>query len=265
MALAGEWIKMRVGLWDDPRVAVMAAKMGQPEATVIGCLFRLWTLGDQHTEDGTLLGMTPDILDRKTGVDGFSEAAVSVGWLEEFEGGLRIPRFDEHNGQSAKRRSQHAKSTSKRRSQSGCAPAKRTTGAPEEEQDKRKNQNKKKGAAADPADLQAVVNAWNKLASDVGLPTVRTLTDKRKAALSARLADPDWRANWNAGIQAIRGSPFCCGAKGWKADFDWFVAPDSLTKILEGKYSDAKPTTQRTGPGQVYSGGTDHSAGGSTF
>ena len=37
-------------------------------------------------------------------------------------------------------------------------------------------------------------------------------------------------------------SPFCLGAgsRGWKADIDWFLRPDTVTRIMEGKY-DPKP------------------------
>lgn len=102
--MAGDWIKMRDNLWDDPRVSRLCDMTGSTEATAIGGLFWLWATCDQHTENGRLEGVTTATIDRKTRIKGFGKALISVGWLEESEDGLSIPRFDEHNGASAKRR-----------------------------------------------------------------------------------------------------------------------------------------------------------------
>lgn len=106
---AGDWIKMRNNLWDDPRVAQMCVLMSQPEAVVVGCLYRLWALADEHTETGTLPKLTTAALDRKVGFNGFASALAAVGWLTETAQGLVIERFDEHNGRTAKRRASDAK------------------------------------------------------------------------------------------------------------------------------------------------------------
>lgn len=96
---------MRNNLWDDPRVSRICDATGATEATVVGALYWLWAAGDEHTEDGHLPGLSRGGLDRKVRLPGFAEAVLSVGWLLESDAGLTIPRFDEHNGASAKRRS----------------------------------------------------------------------------------------------------------------------------------------------------------------
>lgn len=107
--MAGDWIKMRSNLWDDPRVAGVCDRTGASEAQVIGALYWLWTTADQHTQDGFMGGLTTTSVNRKTAVEGFAQALIEVGWLEHAEGGLIVPRFDEHNGVSAKRRASEAK------------------------------------------------------------------------------------------------------------------------------------------------------------
>jgi len=102
--MAGDWIKMRTNLWDDPRVSSLADATRTGEATVIGGLYWLWSTADQHSVDGRLDGYTLAQVDRKTGIKGFGRALVSVGWLAEHEGGVTIPEFNAHNGASAKRR-----------------------------------------------------------------------------------------------------------------------------------------------------------------
>ncbi len=116
--MAGEWIKVRTNLWDDTRVCAICDKTGQSEATVIGGLYWLWSTADEHTEDGLCNGLSVSAIDRKTGIKGFGAALVSIKWLEETPDGVRMMRFDEHNGASAKARATTAKRVAKHRSHS---------------------------------------------------------------------------------------------------------------------------------------------------
>ena len=114
--MAGDWIKMRSNLWDDPRVARIVELTGHSEAEVVGGLYWLWATADQHSTDGVLVGMTLQTIQRKTGLPGngeldrisFPAALVEVDWIVVEPGGLRIPRFADHNGASAKRRATEA-------------------------------------------------------------------------------------------------------------------------------------------------------------
>jgi hypothetical protein len=85
---------------------------------------------------------------------------------------------------------------------------------------------------------------FEKWATMEGVPRITTITESRKKLAYARMKEPFFRENWIAGMEAIRQSPFLTGKndRGWKADIDWFLRPDSLPKILEGKYE-----TQKTG------------------
>lgn len=112
------WIKMRGNLWDDPRVAKICDDTGKREAEVIGGLYWLWSMADEQTDDGTLIGLSTATIDRKTGIKGFGEAVLSIGWIEQLPDGLMIVRFEEHNGASAKRRAGMAKASSKYRGSS---------------------------------------------------------------------------------------------------------------------------------------------------
>jgi hypothetical protein len=102
--VAGDWIKMRGNLWDDPRVGRLSDLTGATEAQVIGSLYWLWTSADQHTENGFMPGLSLRQIDRKTGLQGFGAALVDIGWVEDGSDGITILNFSEHNGASAKRR-----------------------------------------------------------------------------------------------------------------------------------------------------------------
>ena len=107
--MAGDWIKMRSNLWDDPRISWIVDSTDCSEAAAIGGLYWLWVAADQHSSDGVMHGMSLRTVDRKTGISGFSAALVSAGWLEEHPDGIKLARFEEHNGASAKMRAQTAK------------------------------------------------------------------------------------------------------------------------------------------------------------
>lgn len=106
--MAGDWIKMRGNLWDDPRIGRLVDLTDSSEAAVIGALYWLWATADQHTEDGIMPGLSLRQIDRKTGVKGMGDALVAVGWLADHPEGVRIINFEDHNGASAKRRSMDA-------------------------------------------------------------------------------------------------------------------------------------------------------------
>jgi hypothetical protein len=113
--MAGDWIKMRGNLWDDPRVARICDMTDSGEAAVVGALYWLWSTADQHTEDGCMPGLTLRQIDRKTGLQGFGAALVSIGWLADDPQGVVIANFEEHNGSSAKKRCQTAQRVAKAR------------------------------------------------------------------------------------------------------------------------------------------------------
>jgi hypothetical protein len=94
--MAGDWIKMRGNLWDDPRVSRLCDLTEQTEAAVIGGLYWLWATADQHTENGILPGLTLRQIDRKSGVPGLGQALCDIGWLADHPEGVRILRFEEH-------------------------------------------------------------------------------------------------------------------------------------------------------------------------
>lgn len=106
--MAADWIKMRVDLPTHPKVVCIASACQADRLRVVGGLLSVWGLFDAHSVDGKLEGYTPTVMDEAVGFPGFSDAMISVGWLE-FDGfSLCMPQFDEHNGQSAKKRAQDA-------------------------------------------------------------------------------------------------------------------------------------------------------------
>jgi|688.fasta_scaffold258095_2 hypothetical protein len=113
--MAGTWIKLRTNIFTDARIASIARKLKTDNFGIIGRLCLLWSNADEHTRDGNIKSLTPEILDSWVGLDGFSEELVSLGWIAFNEHGATLPRFDEHNGQSAKRRAEDSARKAKTR------------------------------------------------------------------------------------------------------------------------------------------------------
>jgi len=103
--------------------------------------------------------------------------------------------------------------------------------------------NRKEGNGADAplpsSDADKAFRNWNRVAEQAGLPIARTLTADRRKRLNARLADIGGLAEWNAALENLLDSEFCCGKndRGWKADFDFLLQPKSLNRLLEGSYN----------------------------
>ena len=100
------WIKMRVSLADDPAVISMARRLGASAYEVVGLLHSVWSWANLHTEDGIAKGVKREWLDNKFEREGLADAMMDVGWLLEDDAGIIIPKFDRHNGHSAKARAQ---------------------------------------------------------------------------------------------------------------------------------------------------------------
>lgn len=88
-----------------------------------------------------------------------------------------------------------------------------------------------------------LVGLWN---SNCGpLPRISKLTAKRNIAINKRLSEEPDLKTWETAIKKLAVSSFACGdnKQGWKANIDFLLRPDSLVKILEGQYDNAKKTS----------------------
>lgn len=129
--MAGDWIKMQKSLPRDPRVVRISSALKADRLRIVGGLLSAWCLFDEQTEDGMLPGYTPELMDEIVGFPGLALAMSSVNWLEIGDGFLAVPRFDEHNGQSAKRRAQDSLRKTSSRKADKCPHEKRTKSGPE--------------------------------------------------------------------------------------------------------------------------------------
>lgn len=113
------WIKVRTSLGRSPKVVrILSALRADISRTgsvgfvdklrVVGGLVAVWALFDEQSEDGNLVGYSTEALDDEVGLPGLSAAMVAVEWLFVDGETLALPRFEDHNGASAKRRANDA-------------------------------------------------------------------------------------------------------------------------------------------------------------
>ena len=272
---------MRGNLWDDPRVAAIVDATDTSEATVIGALYWLWATADDHTEDGMLQGMTVRQVDRKTGIPGFAQAVADIGWIEVEATGVRIVRFDEHNGASAKRRA----SESRRKVSARDADKMRTSGGHdedagrngcgssahlEEEREEEVEGSRAESAIADSspqADAfaddtgkvegngvprcpqKAIVALYHEILPE--LAPVREWTDARARALGARWREKAERQSltwWREYFEYVKTSDFLMGKVAGRSgrpfmgcNLEWLVTPSKMTNVIEGRYENSAP------------------------
>ena len=81
--------------------------------------------------------------------------------------------------------------------------------------------------------------AWNAVEAFHG---IRKWTPARDKAFRACLRDAWWRDSWREALARAAASKFCSGDgdRGWRADVDWFLRPDTVAQVLEGKYDQRK-------------------------
>lgn len=116
--MAGDWMKIELELPDKPEVHAIAGMLNIDSDSVVGKLIRVWQWFDKHTTDGNAFGVTYSLPDRISGVTGFGEAMAFVGWLEQHDKTLVMPKFDRHTSASAKQRALTAKRVANHKSKS---------------------------------------------------------------------------------------------------------------------------------------------------
>ena len=150
-----QWIKMRMDLATCPKVVRIMSATGADKFRTIGGLHAVWSVYDQHSLDGMLVGYTADVMDAVIGWPGFANAMIAVEWLHQTPQGLMMPRFEEHNGTSAKRRADDTRLKRVRRLSAKCPQNVRSdTGQNADQIRLERDKDKKDNTYTEPTDPQ---------------------------------------------------------------------------------------------------------------
>ena len=267
--MAGDWIKMRTSLGTHPQVVRISSALKADRLRVIGGLHAVWSLFDTHSEDGTLPGYSLWALDDAIGWQGFGAALALVGWVIEEEDAIRAVDFEEHNGQSAKRRAMETERKRKERAEAeASAKAARELSASEADEKRSREEKRREEKNITPPTTSNEVVVAASYAGDVqnvvvkpecphkqiiGLyheilpmcPQVRDWTAARQQQLRARWNEDEARQNldyWRRFFEYVKTCGFLVGIqpntqrRPFFADLEWLTKSANFTKIRERKY-----------------------------
>jgi hypothetical protein len=239
------WIKIEYTLLSKPEVMAMAAELGISEFEVTGHLVAFWCWVDANVslECPRVIG-TKSGLDRVCGRAGMVDNLIEVGWLR-FDGKVfEVPNLDRHLSKGSKQR---AVETRKKQMQRKRTPEE-TDGCPDSVpiesgqvlsslilSNQQVSERSSETDSAEPKSAPA-----NFIAEQYGFAFGQNVrvTNKRKVAIRERWKDPWWRENWMNALEKGSQSEFLMGRgeSSWKISFDFFLKPDTVTKIMEGVY-----------------------------
>ena len=99
-------------------------------------------------------------------------------------------------------------------------------------------------AEAEKTPYSQIIEMYNALCEKTGLRAIRSVSGKRKIQTAARLAEYGLNDFVDL-FEKVSASSFLCGSgeRGWKADYDWLIAPTNMQKVLEGKYDGNQSNT----------------------
>lgn len=251
------WLESHRGIKDHPKTAELRAVMGWTLRETVGGLHLLWWWCMAYAEDGDLSRYKPSQIAIAMDVppqegDKLLAALVGAGWIDPTPY-LRIHDWWQYAGpflRSKYKRSPNKWDDVRNRYVTVTSPPNHTI--PNLTKPNHTNGTDTPASAANGFGPDDLMGLWNSL-SPAGLPKVSKLTGKRRQAAKARIADEPDRAKWEQAIQRLGKSSFCLGgsSSGWRADFDFLLRPDSIVKILEGKYDDVEAHKR------PFSGGTN--------
>lgn len=102
------WIKIDVDTPNKPAIVRLANDCGCTRGDAFLAFFRLYSWLDEQTADGVLYA-DPEEVDAVARLQGAASSLANSGWLTFTQDGrLTVSNWQEHNGQSAKRRAMDA-------------------------------------------------------------------------------------------------------------------------------------------------------------
>jgi hypothetical protein len=179
--MAGDWIKVRTRLLEDPAVFRMADRLSLSVEAVGGHLLRVWSWATDQIIDGNAPGVTAAHLDRIAGVTGMGAAMAEVGWINFYQGGATFPNWERHLAQGAKERALAAKRVAKHRNARGV-----TESLPEKRREEKKRE-----------DTPEVVVSNNPKPADAPPPEVIEFATAASGRRPREATLEQWLAGWH--------------------------------------------------------------------
>lgn len=232
--MSGEWFPVDVNLADKPEVLELCEITGLDVEVVVFRLFRLWGWFQMHSSDGDARVTLKRFTTVAGGDADFWRAVTEVGWLEQTEQGIRIPKWSERFSNAAKSKKRAALRQKHYRQRVTAALC--SSDADPSPEEKRIQKNKKTiKAPSSQSSVPVDGISWDKSAGWSGITA-----DDRKAWATAYPATDITREMARA-QEWLKANPSRAHRKSWRRFLTgWF-----------GRVQDAggsRGSTQATGP-----------------
>jgi hypothetical protein len=211
--MAGEWIKVELATPDKPEVLRLARILKIDKDAVFGKLIRLWAWFDRVSVDGRVDGAVSSDVDAMCHHDGFAVAAKAVGWLDYDDEAewLLLPKFDRHNGETAKQRGLKNERQARWRANKDAPVDKAPSTKASTREEKRREEEKQKnaapvGAANDPDLFEGV--------DPQVVADFKALRKAKKSTITATAIAGIKREAEKAGLTLESALRICC-ERGW--------------------------------------------------
>lgn len=104
--MAVGWIKVETCTPGKAEIIRLARLLSMKHDEALGAVVRFWVWSDSNTVDGVVDGVAPTDVDAVLSCPGLCRGLESVGWLiiDKERERITIPKFERHNGESAKKR-----------------------------------------------------------------------------------------------------------------------------------------------------------------
>jgi len=189
--MSTNWIKIETLLPSKREVMRMSRIVGQNRFEVSGRLMVVWAWFDQITATGELAGTSFFDIDEIAGCQGFAAAMLQVGWLAGEDGSLQVPKWERHNGNSAKARALEAEAKRLRRMSDDVSDNCPTISAPNVGLDERKMRGRKEKITIDDSD-DSVRDRELSSPSSSSPGSSKNVSDGGKGEPPLDLSDVDW-------------------------------------------------------------------------
>lgn len=114
----------------------------------------------------------------------------------------------------------------------------------QEEEEEEETKENTLTSESDSIDFEKLQKYWNGMTEKTLIPKIQIFSEQRKKRVNW-LIKTYGRKEFEKAIKNLFESDFCTGKNGnWKADFDFLCQQSSFVKLIEGSYSNNKPTQQ---------------------
>lgn len=280
-----DWIPSQVGVRDHPKTKRASRMLGVRQSELVGCLHFLWYWALEYAPDGDVEDFEPEDLADAADWPGDPELFVnalttcgpkgSAGFLERVDGRLIIHDWEENQGSQFRGRVMAANRKRRSREQAqddtpdrdvdvtnaDTVTPDRGTVTPDRDLARAKDRptgptgptgQDRTDPRASACEATAPIEDFHVLCPS--LPKVRQLTEPRKKRLAKALGELG-EEGLRTLFRRVEASDFLSGRKtDWRADLDWILKPEHLTKILEGSYDNRNGPPGRALPQNVAAG-----------